>query len=58
MRVGRCAPGPHLGALRTVEGPIMFLDMCGQGGPERGVQDKPDSTPLGCGEVSDEVAYS
>jgi hypothetical protein len=29
--VGRCAPDPHLEALRTVEGPIMAIMCAGRG---------------------------
>jgi len=57
MRVGRCAPEPHLGALRTVEGPIMLWTCAGRGDPMGMSKIKLDPAPLGCGEVPDEVAY-
>ena len=31
IRVGRCAPDPHVGALRTVEGPIVAIMCAGRG---------------------------
>ena len=35
MRVGRCSPDPHLGELRTVEGPIIFSTCAGRGDPTK-----------------------
>ena len=52
-RMRRCAPEPHLGALRTVDGPHHSLDVCGERGSDRGVLDKSDSALLGRSEVMD-----